>query len=75
MQMLKRLRADGGPNSGGQRIGPAANVFVALGFDHHSSETMRVQDKPKNYIIDPEAPSANGRTWARIHIHSLSVDH
>lgn len=29
-----------------------------LVFDHHSSETMRVQDKPMNYIIDPEAPSA-----------------
>jgi nanoRNase/pAp phosphatase (c-di-AMP/oligoRNAs hydrolase) len=29
-----------------------------LVFDHHLSETVRVQDKPQNYIIDPEAPSA-----------------
>jgi nanoRNase/pAp phosphatase (c-di-AMP/oligoRNAs hydrolase) len=29
-----------------------------LVFDHHSSETLRVQDKPQNYVIDPEAPSA-----------------
>ena len=29
-----------------------------LVFDHHLSETVRVQDRPKNYIIDPEAPSA-----------------
>jgi len=29
-----------------------------LVFDHHHSETTRVQDKPQNYIIDAEAPSA-----------------
>lgn len=30
---------------------------VYLAFDHHVSEMIRVSDK-KNYIIDPEAPSA-----------------
>ena len=29
-----------------------------LVFDHHLSETIRNQDKPDNYIIDPESPSA-----------------
>lgn len=29
-----------------------------LAFDHHLSETIRVEDKPENHIIDPEAPSA-----------------
>jgi len=29
-----------------------------LVFDHHSSETIRNQSRPKNYIIDPKAPSA-----------------
>jgi nanoRNase/pAp phosphatase (c-di-AMP/oligoRNAs hydrolase) len=29
-----------------------------LVFDHHLSETLRVQGHPKNHIIDPEAPSA-----------------
>ncbi len=29
-----------------------------LAFDHHLSETMRVQGRPANHIIDPEAPSA-----------------
>jgi len=31
---------------------------VHLAFDHHLSETLRVKDRPKNHIIDPEAPSA-----------------
>ncbi len=31
---------------------------VHLAFDHHLSETTRVKDKPKNHLIDPEAPSA-----------------
>lgn len=31
---------------------------VHLAFDHHSSETVRIEDKPDNYIIDPKAPSA-----------------
>ncbi len=29
-----------------------------LVFDHHLSETLRVTQKPANYIIDPNAPSA-----------------
>lgn len=29
-----------------------------LVFDHHSSELHRVGETPRNYIIDPEAPSA-----------------
>jgi nanoRNase/pAp phosphatase (c-di-AMP/oligoRNAs hydrolase) len=29
-----------------------------LAFDHHLSETMRVQGKPANHIIDADAPSA-----------------
>jgi len=31
---------------------------VYLAFDHHSSETIRVESKPENHIIDPDAPSA-----------------
>jgi nanoRNase/pAp phosphatase (c-di-AMP/oligoRNAs hydrolase) len=31
---------------------------VHLAFDHHLSETVRVKDRPKNYIIDADAPSA-----------------
>ncbi len=31
---------------------------VHLAFDHHSSETIRIGSKPKNHIIDPDAPSA-----------------
>ena len=31
---------------------------VHLAFDHHLSETIRVEDNPENHIIDPEAPSA-----------------
>lgn len=31
---------------------------VHLAFDHHLSETIRVQGKKENHIIDPEAPSA-----------------
>lgn len=31
---------------------------VHLAFDHHHSETLRLDDKPENYIIDPDAPSA-----------------
>lgn len=29
-----------------------------LVFDHHLSETLRIDSKPDNYIIDPHAPSA-----------------
>lgn len=29
-----------------------------LVFDHHLSETIRVKERPDNYIIDPNAPSA-----------------
>ncbi len=32
---------------------------VYLAFDHHLSETYRLQDKPANHIIDPDAPSAS----------------
>ena len=28
---------------------------VYLAFDHHSSETIRVESKPENHIIDPDA--------------------
>lgn len=31
---------------------------VYLAFDHHLSETIRIGSKPKNHIIDPDAPSA-----------------
>jgi len=31
---------------------------VYLAFDHHLSETLRVQGSPANHIIDPNAPSA-----------------
>lgn len=29
-----------------------------LVFDHHLSETLRHRDRPGNYVIDPDAPSA-----------------
>ncbi len=31
---------------------------VHLAFDHHASELIRLDDRPDNYIIDPDAPSA-----------------
>lgn len=31
---------------------------VHLAFDHHLSETIRLDKTPPNYIIDPDAPSA-----------------
>ncbi len=31
---------------------------VYLAFDHHLSETIRLQERPENHIIDPDAPSA-----------------
>jgi nanoRNase/pAp phosphatase (c-di-AMP/oligoRNAs hydrolase) len=31
---------------------------VGLAFDHHASETIRVEDSPENHIIDPGAMSA-----------------
>ncbi len=31
---------------------------IHLAFDHHLSETLRMEDKPENHIIDPKAPSA-----------------
>ena len=31
---------------------------VYLAFDHHASETERVEGNPDNHIIDPKAPSA-----------------
>jgi len=31
---------------------------VHLAFDHHESETIRLEDKPENHIIIPHAPSA-----------------
>jgi len=31
---------------------------VHLAFDHHLSETIRVKERPKNHIIDADAPSA-----------------
>lgn len=32
---------------------------VHLAFDHHLSETFRLEKMPANYIIDPDAPSAS----------------
>ena len=32
---------------------------VHLAFDHHLSETIRIQGQKENHIIDPEAPSAS----------------
>ncbi|KJR42986.1 exopolyphosphatase, partial [Candidatus Magnetoovum chiemensis] len=31
---------------------------VSLAFDHHLSETIRLEERKPNHIIDPEAPSA-----------------
>jgi len=31
---------------------------VHMAFDHHESETVRLDEKPDNHIIDPNAPSA-----------------
>jgi len=31
---------------------------VHIAFDHHASESIRVEDKPENHVIDPDAPSA-----------------
>jgi len=31
---------------------------VYLAFDHHASETERIEGNPENHIIDPKAPSA-----------------
>ncbi len=31
---------------------------VHLAFDHHASETIRLDDTPANHVIDPDAPSA-----------------
>ena len=31
---------------------------VYLAFDHHHSETIRLDDTPSNLVIDPDAPSA-----------------
>jgi len=31
---------------------------VHMAFDHHESETIRLDEKPDNHIIDPNAPSA-----------------
>tara|TARA_B100000965_G_C19558704_1_gene743463 strand:- start:677 stop:1606 length:930 start_codon:yes stop_codon:yes gene_type:complete len=31
---------------------------IHLAFDHHLSETLRMEDKPDNHIINPDAPSA-----------------
>ena len=31
---------------------------VHLAFDHHLSETIRLDTKPANHVIDPDAPSA-----------------
>jgi len=31
---------------------------VHLAFDHHGSETIRLEEAPENYICDPDAPSA-----------------
>lgn len=31
---------------------------VYLCFDHHASETIRIDDRPPNHVIDPDAPSA-----------------
>ena len=31
---------------------------VHLAFDHHESEALRVEGKPKNHVIHPHAPSA-----------------
>jgi len=36
---------------------------VHLAFDHHLSETLRVEDDPANHVIDPDAPSAARVVW------------
>ena len=43
----------------GDRHGKGADRAIAgLAFDHHHSETVRLEDLPLNYITDPAAPSA-----------------
>ena len=34
-----------------------------LVFDHHSSESIRNQERPSNYILDPNEPSAARLVW------------
>ncbi len=36
---------------------------VHLAFDHHLSETLRLDDSPANHVIDPDAPSAARVVW------------
>lgn len=36
---------------------------VHIAFDHHLSETLRIDDNPANHVIDPEAPSAARVVW------------
>lgn len=36
---------------------------VHIAFDHHLSETLRVEGQPENHVIDPSAPSAARVVW------------
>lgn len=36
---------------------------VHLAFDHHLSETLRLDESPANHVIDPDAPSAARVVW------------
>jgi len=36
---------------------------VHLAFDHHLSETLRLDNSPANHVIDPDAPSAARVVW------------
>lgn len=36
---------------------------VHVAFDHHLSETLRIDDNPPNHVIDPDAPSAARVVW------------
>jgi len=36
---------------------------VHIAFDHHLSETLRLEESPANHVIDPDAPSAARVVW------------
>lgn len=45
-----------GPNDITTNLPYVEGVYLA--FDHHSSEMSRIDERPYNHVIDPEAPSA-----------------
>ncbi|MCB9988913.1 MAG: exopolyphosphatase [Rhodospirillales bacterium] len=45
-----------GPNDITTNLPYVEGVYIC--FDHHASEAARVENRPANHVIDPEAPSA-----------------